>query len=118
MQGLSENIKQILLNYVISDYGSSGYSAIKLFPFEDGIYRSIDHNVAFIHRDKSEHSIFGLKRHKIDLSKLSCNSLQLEPDDYKDSYLYGSLQHLSDYDFGTYCLRTYFRHIDAVGLRC
>ena len=109
---VSEDTKQTLLDYVISDRDFRGYGAVELFPFEDGIYRAINNKTAFIHRDDDERLLFQLEQSRnIELQKLSQNTLQFFQ---STSPLHSSLRHRSTYDLKTYCLQTHFKTFDSM----
>jgi sacsin len=111
---ISEDAKQVLLDYVISDPNFREYGAVELFPFEDGIYRAIDNEVAFIHRDDEERLLFQLENGRnIELRKLSKTTQQLLQNGCSTSSLHSSLRHRSTYDLKTYCLKTHFKTFDS-----
>jgi len=109
-----EDAKQVLLDYVISDPDFRQYGAVELFPFEDGIYRAIDNEAAFIHRDEEERLLFQLEKSRnIELQKLSEITRQVLQKGCSTSTLHSSLRHRSTYDLKTYCLRTHFKTFDS-----
>lgn len=111
---ISENAKQILLDYVISDPYFHEYGAVELFPFEDGTYRAIDETTAFIHRGEDERLLFQLEQSRnIELQKLSERTLQILQKGCFASSLHSSLRHRSTYDLKTYCLQTHFKTFDS-----
>jgi sacsin len=112
LQTLSDENKQTLLDYLVSDPEFCGYGAVELFPFEDGSHRSIDHHIAFVHRDDAEHYLFSREQNfNIDLAKVSSNTLQILQNGCRASSLHSSLRHRSSHDLKAYCLGTLFKQI-------
>lgn len=111
---VSEGAKRVLLDYVISDPDFREYGAVELFPFEDGTYRAIDNESAFIHRDEEERLLFQLEKSRnIELQKLSKTTRQVLQTGCSTSSLHSSLRHRSTYDLKTYCLQTHFNAFDS-----
>jgi sacsin len=107
----TEDTKRILLDYILSHPSSFiGYGALELFPFEDGLYRSVDHNSAFVHRNEDERVLFSrAKGLNIDLDKVS--------DILKKKLscglpLHSSIRCRDIRDFKLYCLGTIFKNLD------
>jgi len=112
---ISEDMKQTLLDYIISDPNYRGYGAIELFPFEDGTYKAIDNEVAFCHRDEDERLLFLREQNRnIDLQKLSRTTLQIFQKGCSTSSLHPSLRHRSNCDLKSYCLQTYFKAFNPI----
>lgn len=111
---VGEDTKQVLLDYVISDPDFREYGAVELFPFEDGTYRAIDKQAAFIHQDEDERLLFQLEQSRnIELQKLSETTLQFLQKSCSTSSLHSSLRHRSTCDLKTYCLQTHFKMFDS-----
>ena len=107
---LTENAKQVLLEYILSDPSFRGYGALELFPFEDGTYGSIDGRVAFIHRNEDERALFSRDLHlSISLRKLSEASVHALRSGLSRSSLHPSLRQRSPHDLKSYCFSTYFK---------
>jgi sacsin len=111
---VSEDTKQMLLDYVMSDPDFRGYGAVELFPFEDGIYRAIGDGAAFIHRDEDEHLLFQLEQSRnIERQKLSNSTLRVLQEGCSTSSLHSSLRYRSTGDLKTYCLQTHFKTFES-----
>jgi sacsin len=111
LRAASENSKQVLLEYVISDPSFRGYGAVELFPFENGTYKSLNEGVAFVHRSQMEHDVFRLEgQRNIDVDKLSAKSLQVLHGGFlSPSSLHHSLRQRGSQDLKSYLLNTCFK---------
>ena len=112
VRGTTEHTKQILLDYILSDDGFGGYGEIEIFPFEDGTYKSIEHNAAFVHRNEHEQELFSRESgSNIDLVRLSTSTKEILQQ--KNRALHPSLKHRSARDLQYYCLSTIFKDFDT-----
>ncbi|RFU27756.1 hypothetical protein B7463_g8577, partial [Scytalidium lignicola] len=115
------NIKRELLEYITSDYGFSNYADLPLFPFEDGLYRSITSHPTFIHRDEIERDLFQLEgAHNIDLNRISTttkNNLKAQCDKSTGcpSIQFRSLVNFGNY-FSSIVFKKFLQHQDTVEL--
>ena len=58
MGGWSHRTKHKILEYILLEPAFTDYGGLELFPFKDGMYRSIGEHTAFVHRNKHEEALF------------------------------------------------------------
>ena len=67
-----------LLDYILSNSGSCNFGNLEIFPFEDGVFRSINGISAFVHRDEFEKALFSKERDRsIALENLSASTQRM-----------------------------------------
>jgi sacsin len=100
---LSGPSKVVLLEYLLRDCSTTELRTFKIFPFQDGKFRSLDQEPVFLHRCNLEKTLFAQQQNStIDTDKLSASASQTlhghakkanqlvryrSPDDLRDYYL-------------------------------
>lgn len=106
--------KQAILEYLMSEPGFFEYDVLKLFPFEDGQYRSVKDHAAFVHRDEFERDLFCREGHRnIDLSRVSAVTKRTLIDGCEASTIHPSIQRRSINDFGLYYKNRIFNKVSV-----
>ncbi|KFY88994.1 hypothetical protein V498_06566 [Pseudogymnoascus sp. VKM F-4517 (FW-2822)] len=104
--------KQAILEYLMSKPGFFEYDVLKLFPFEDGQYRSVKDHDAFVHRDEFERDLFCREGHRnIDLSRVSAVTRRTLTDGCEASTIHPSIQRRSISDLGLYYKNNIFNKV-------
>jgi sacsin len=112
MGGWSHRTKHKILEYILSEPGFTDYSSLELFPFKDGMYRSIGEHTAFVHRNKHEEALFTLEdSHNLDLEKLSETAQRALKQGCDSSSIHSSIRYRSARDLREYCMRNIFNNV-------
>lgn len=110
----SESTKRAILEFVMSDPGFTGYDDLQLFPFKDGVYRSIRNWTSFFLRDDIESDLFALDNsHNLDLNKLSTLTRVALEDGCGSSTIHPSIRLRSVKSLKDYCMATAFKSFRA-----
>jgi sacsin len=110
--GWSHRTKHKILEYILSEPGFTDYGGLELFPFKDGMYRSIGEHTAFVHRNKHEEALFTLEdSHNLDLEKLSETAQRALKQGCDSSSIHSSIRYRSARDFREYCMRNIFNNV-------
>ncbi|RDL30678.1 Uncharacterized protein BP5553_10023 [Venustampulla echinocandica] len=108
----SNQTKHEILEYLLSEPSFIEYGGLDLFPFEDGIYRSIGDQVAFVHRDEFEKDLFSLQRSRnLDLEKLSRTAQRTLKQGCDHSMIHPSIRYRSASCLRDYCISTIFKDV-------
>lgn len=117
----SNQTKHKLLEYLLSDSEFIDYGGLALFPFMDGIYRSIGEHAVFVHRDSFENDLFRLEDfHTLDLARLSEATQRILKRGCEFSTIHPAIRYRSAESLREYCINTVFKkmpeHQDMVEL--
>lgn len=108
----SEQTKLEILEYLLSKPTFANYGGLELFPFKDGIYRSVGERTAYVHRDKLEEDLFSLEDFcNLDLEKLSETAQRALKHGCEFSTIHPSIQHRSANCLRQYCMSTMFKNV-------
>ncbi|TVY68700.1 Sacsin [Lachnellula suecica] len=108
----SNRTKHKLLEYVLSEPGFTDYDGIELFPFMDGIHRSIGNLVVFVHRDSFEEGLFNLDNSRnLDLKQLSGATQLVLKQGCERSNIHPSIRYRSASSLADYCKRKIYQKI-------
>lgn len=106
----SDNTKNQILEYLISDPKFTAYDSLELFPFKDGIYRCIGKCTSFVLRAEVENDLFALDNsHNLDVEKLSESAKISLRSGCEFSTIHPSIQFRSAKCLKDYCMSTMFR---------
>lgn len=109
-----DDTKRAILEYLMSEPGFFEYDVLKLFPFEDGEYRSIKDRAAFVHRDKFERDLFCREGHRnIDLSRVSTVTESTLIDGCGTSTIHPYIRRRSVSDVGDYYMNNVFNKVSV-----
>ncbi|OBT62242.1 hypothetical protein VE03_08031 [Pseudogymnoascus sp. 23342-1-I1] len=104
--------KQAILEYLMSEPRFFGYETLKLFPFEDGQYRSVKDHDIFVHRDEFERNLFCREGHRnIDLSRVSAVTKRTLIDGCETWTIHPSIKRRSIGDLRNYCMNGVFNKV-------
>jgi sacsin len=108
----SDRTKHKILEYLLSEPGFTDYGNLELFPFKDGMYRSIGEHTAFIHRNKHEEALFSLEdSHNLDLEKLSETAQRALKQGCDSSSIHPSIRYRSACNLREYCMGNIFNNV-------
>jgi len=108
----STETKHTILEYLLSEPGFTGYDGLELFPFKDGVYRSIGDYIAFLHMDKFDEDLFGLDdAHNLDLGKLPIAVQNVLRDGCDKSTIHSSIRYRSSQSLRDYLMSTAFKGV-------
>ncbi|KAM0180824.1 hypothetical protein ACHAPF_002117 [Botrytis cinerea] len=107
--------RQKILEYILPVLGSSDHGkGLALFPFEDGLCRSIDDHLAFVHRDEFEADLFQHdSKHNLDIKQFSQSSLKTLRDRLRTSQSHPHIRHRSASDLRKYAMAHSFHNLDV-----
>lgn len=106
--------KHQLLEYLLSEPEYTEYGAAELFPFEDGVFRSIQERHAFVHRNDLEKELFcRASSRNIDLNQTTSISQRALRDGCAGSTLHSSIRYRNVQDFRDYCMSAVFRDLPS-----
>lgn len=110
----SDQTKQKILEYLILKPGFTDYGGLELFPFRDGIYRSIGESSVFVHRDRFEQGLFCLDDcRNLDLNKLSELAQSSLKRGCEGSTAHPSIRYRSAGSLRDYCMRYIFKDVST-----
>jgi sacsin len=108
----SDPTKLEILEYLLSEPEFTNYGGLELFPFKDGIYRSVGESIAFVHRDKLEETLFSLEDFcNLDIEKLSKTAQQALKHGCESSTIHPSIRYRSARCLREYCMSTLFKNV-------
>ncbi|KAM3067186.1 hypothetical protein ACMFMG_005445 [Clarireedia jacksonii] len=107
---LTPQAKQTILEYIIAELKPSSHGEIlELFPFKDGVYRSIKSHPAFVPRDEPEIKMFqGNAKNNLDIDKFSKKALDLLRRRLSSTGLHPNIRYRSADDLKDYALASVF----------
>jgi sacsin len=112
MGGWSHRTKHKILEYILSEPAFTDYGGLELFPFKDGMYRSIGEHIAFVHRNKHEEKLFALEdSHNLDLDKLSEIAQRALKQGCDSLSIHSSIRYRSARDLREYCMGNIFNNV-------
>ncbi|KAH8668095.1 hypothetical protein BGZ60DRAFT_451451 [Tricladium varicosporioides] len=107
-----EKTKIHILEYLVSQSRNHDYGGLELFPFEDGVYRSLEDGVVYLHRDEFERDLFDREKGRnVDLDKLSPVAKSNLKDACNRKTGNPSLQYRTEQDFSDYYKGKVFHQI-------
>ncbi|KAG4439308.1 hypothetical protein IFR05_005183 [Cadophora sp. M221] len=107
---LSGKTKRKLLEYILTNPGSSNYGDLEIFPFEDKAFRSLRGISAFVHRNDLEQALFNKQPDRnLDLETLSAPAQRILKQGCESAALHPSIRFRSVEDLGEYCTRSVFK---------
>lgn len=110
----NEPARRAILEFVISDPGVTGYDDLELFPFKDGVYRSIGNWISFLLRDDIENDLFSVHNsHNLDLDKHSPSAIATLKYGCDSSTIHPSIRLYSVKSLKDYCMATIFQQFTA-----
>lgn len=108
----SEQTKNEIVEYLLSEPGFNDYGGLDLFPFKDGAYRSVGDFNTYVHRDSFEETLFYLEDFcNLDVGKFSMSTQQALKRGCESSKIHSSISFRSASCLRKYCMRTIFKKV-------